>query len=226
MGLKDFFKEHVLDLGDASSPAKTAQAPNAPTPEPPSLLTDRPNYEAQVGNQLDAATVHMLEAVIAKRATPFTALVETADKLTSIITDEATRFKAAYATISNGGTRTIQSITQGIELHCADLVMESKRFAESSTEKFNDRVTKVRADAEAKREVIKSINARVLALQEQIADAQKAVDAANAEAAALLVKAETSSADIADVTKKFEQAAAHVKTNLLNKRDYLTSVLV
>ncbi len=230
MGFGDFLKKHVVDLGGDEGNG-TPQAKTAPNP----AVAKQPlNWQTTAGSSpviqqdpgFDPEMVSQLQAVVLRRATPYTALVEASNRLSGIINDEATRFKAAYASVNGGGARTIASISQAIELHCGDLEMEGKRFEQAMSAQMQERVGKAKEAADAKRAEATRLANRIEDLQRQIADAQAAGSEAVTEAASLDAAANAALDEINAVEQRFKQSVEIVKTDLVNKRAYLSTVLV
>lgn len=225
MGLKAFFKEHVIDLGGEDK-APVANEQRTVTGSLPAAMTWQPASIAPAQAGFDPEMIAQLQAVVLKRATPYTALVEASGRLAGIIQDEATRFKAAYATISSGGARTIANISQAIELHCTDLDMEGKRFEQAMNSQLADRVTKVKASADTARAAAQTLTERIADLQRQAAEAQAKITELLGQAASSDAEASAAEAELVAVKQRFDQSVEAVKTDLINKRTYLSTVLV
>lgn len=232
MGLAAFFKEHVADFGGDGDKPAVAQKPSSPRPAAPPLNWQQPTSgststaPAPQAIGFDPEMVAQLQAVVLKRATPYTALVESSARLVGIIPDEATRFKAAYANISAGGARTTGSIAAAIDVHCSDLDNEGKRFEQTMSEQLNEQVVNVRQSAQAARARSDSQTARIESLRAQIVEAQNASQQAFSEAAELDAKAANAEAEINNVKQRFDQSVEAVKADLVAKRAYLSTVLV
>jgi chromosome segregation ATPase len=169
--------------------------------------------------------VAALQKVIASRKTPYTALVEAADKLKQFIPDDVTRFKAAYAQIAGDGVRTVGNIASAIDVHINDLNGEQMRFKQSSDAQVNAKVGNLRAQVET----IVSQNAQrtqqIANLQAQIATMNQSTVDDTAKASELTNQANAAEADIAAVAQKFQAAADFLKQDLTNKKTQLTSAL-
>jgi chromosome segregation ATPase len=178
-----------------------------------------------VNSQYDPDMIAALQKVIASRKTPYTALVEAADKLKQFIPDDVTRFKAAYAQIAGDGVRTVGNIASAIDVHINDLNGEQMRFKQSSDAQVNSKVGNLRSTVES----IVSQNAQrqqqIANLQAQIATMNQSIVDDTAKASDLTNQANAAEADIAAVAQRFQAAADYLKQDLTNKKAQLTSAL-
>ena len=169
--------------------------------------------------------VTTLQKVIDNRKTPYTALLEAADKLKTVITDDTTRLKAGFAMVVGDGQRSLPSIMQAIDLHQTDLDGELMRFKASTATALTQKVGGLRSQAESLQRTREGTLANIAILEKQIADQRQSVLANENEIQELTNQAANAEAEINSVASQFESAVAAVKADLNNKKTQLSSVL-
>jgi len=141
--LKDAVFE--TDANVPASPQSTTVTPAAASPGPASPSNPQ-TYFPPSTPEADPAMLEMLRKVAYGRASSFKSILENMSKMESVIPDESTRAKAAFATMG-GDTRTPQNVLQAIDVHIQDLDGEQIKFSNTSaarkTESLNAIATKL-----------------------------------------------------------------------------------
>jgi chromosome segregation ATPase len=199
---------------DVPAPAAPAAAPVAVAPVAGATFAAPINY----GPAVNADFVAAIKKGTYARNTAFTQLLGAADKLASIIPDQNTRLKAAYATAGDG--RSVKQIADAVDIHLSDVDGEEARFKQAMDRKVADEVGGGQRRAKAAADAIAHNQQAIAQLQQQIAeltaqistfqndhaqgtqaanDAQTAIDRAAAEfkVAANAVRAELASSKAA-----------------------------
>ena len=202
----------------AAPPGWSPTLPGAP-PGPPSV---RP--PAQLFG-VDPEMVAQLRATVAKRQTPYTALMDAAKLLESFIADEQTRFKAAFAQVSAGGQRSPASMVPAIDLHIGDIDNEARAFTAMMSQQITTRVESAKHGATVARERAGQLRQRAEELQRQASEALTAAQTAEQEALSQDGQAGQAEAEIAGVQQRFTAAVEAVKADLVAKKTYLSTIL-
>jgi chromosome segregation ATPase len=201
-----FMKKALGSIIEFDAPA---QQPQTAAPVP---ITG-PSAAPVLGAGLyDATMLETLQKVVISRKTPYTALVESAAKLATVIPDETQRLKAAFVTIA-------------IDVHCSDLSGQLARFNQSSDVQVQQKAGALRSQAktltdEVARNVAEAtqINARLAALAARNAEA-------SSQAAVLNQQADTAEAEVKAVTSRFEATVTYAINDLKQKQRQLSTVL-
>jgi hypothetical protein len=159
-----------------------------------------------------------LMAVVMNRPTPYSSLTEAITALSEIPMDEATRYRSAFAVLKKTQQRTVEQITQAVDVHIAALESEKVRFSSQSQSvedseitarakevaalnlaitQANEQIDKLRADTEA----------RIRQIQDDIGSKQR-----NAEE--MSRKLEEKKRSILQTTQNFEAAVDVVRAAL------------
>lgn len=144
--------------------------------------------------------------------TALTQLITAADALQTIIPDQVTRFKAAFATAGNG--RTPNQIIAAVDIHMADVDGEEGRFKVvldqklgSEIQQLNQIVQNAEASVTAMAGEIERSQARIAELQKKMGEtAQQRNEAATAVT--------TKTAELEHTTSAFKLAANAVRGEL------------
>lgn len=223
----DRIKSMLWESDDKPAPAAPTQAapPGAAVPSAPGGAPGRPQAMGAQLFGVDPEMVAQLKAVVTKRQTPYTALMDAAKLLEAFIPDEPTRFKAAFAQVSANGQRTSASLVPAIELHLTDLDSEARAFGAMLQQQVADKVeSNVRQAAQA-REQAQALRQRAEQLQQQATEALSQAQAAETQALDADGKAGQAKAEIDGVQQRFTQAVEAVKTDLSAKKTYLSTIL-
>lgn len=156
-----------------------------------------------------------MRTAIKSRATAFTALLATADKLASVIPDANTRLKAAYATVAGEG-RDVPSILQAIEVHAADLESQRMQFSKQAEDAMKATVGSKRAELE-------TIDPSIASAQQQVQSLQQQIQALNEAIAQKNIRKGELTADIATEEQRFNAAKQQFETALTIVRAELDS---
>jgi chromosome segregation ATPase len=198
------------------------QAP-APTKAIPPIVV------APTATSQPAAHPEMLEAltkVITGRKTAYTSLLEAATKLEAVIPDQATRFKAAFVTVSGDGQRSLETINQAIEVHLRDLSGELIRFKGASEQQLTVKVGALRSKVASLSTSAASAQQRIEQLRAEIANLEQQSAAATTEAARLQQEADQAEAEVKSVVQAFEATVETVKADLVERKATLAALLV
>lgn len=173
----------------------------------------------------DPQMLEQLNAVITKRQTPFTALMESAASLAAFIPDESTRFKAAFAQISAGGQRSAASFAPAIDLHLSDIDAEARAFKTMLDKQISEKVDAIKTASAAQRSDGAFLRKRAEQLQVEAAAALQQASVADQKAQELDNQANIAQLEIDAVAKKFSSTVELVKQGLTSKRQYLSNIL-
>lgn len=171
--------------------------------------------QTQSSSAGDDKFVQALRTAIKSRATAFTALLATADKLASVIPDANTRLKAAYATVAGEG-RDVRSILQAIEVHAADLESQRMQFSKQAEDAMKVTVGSKRAELE-------TIDPSIASAQQQVQSLQQQIQALNEAIAQKNIRKGELTADIATEEQRFNAAKQQFETALTIVRAELDS---
>ena len=208
---------------EEETPTKAPQtvAPTGPANVVQSIGQPQAFGQPSINPEMAAA----LQKVIDNRKTPYTALLDAADKLKAVIPDDTTRLKAGFAMVVGDGQRSLPSIMQAIDLHQTDLDGELMRFKASTANALTQKVGGLRSRAESIQRTRESTLANIAALEKQIAENRQSVAANESEIQELTNQAASAEAEINNVASQFESAVVAVKADLNNKKTQLSSVL-
>lgn len=230
--MKNLLKNNMFWGSDDPEPPK-AQSPAAPAAAPPGWSATpaspgappaaRPPTQQLFG--IDPEMAAQLRATVAKRQTPYTALMDAAKLLESFITDEQTRFKAAFAQVSAGGQRSPASMVPAIDLHIGDIDNEARAFTAMMGQQITTRVESAKQGAAAARDRAGHLRQRAEDLQRQASEALTAAQGAEQEALDQDGKAGQAEAEITGVQQRFTAAVEAVKADLVAKKTYLSTIL-
>jgi hypothetical protein len=163
-----------------------------------------------------------LMAVVMKRPTAYAALADALAALADIPMDEATRFRSSFAVLKKTQQRTVEQLSQAIDVHLGDLESEQLRFSGQSRGAEDERVA--------------SRLAEVAALEAAVADGAREIDTLRAEtearvrrigedcaasaqrAAALRQEAEQQKQEMAQTVRDFDAASESVRRTLLDNK--------
>ncbi|MES2018001.1 MAG: hypothetical protein V4484_16050 [Pseudomonadota bacterium] len=186
------------------------------SPKAPTVTGMAPKAAAPVSiNQQMLAT---LREKITSRSTAYVTLIEAAQRLASVIPDEATRMKAAFAMVSGEGIRSVASITQAIDVHIADLEGERMRFKQASDLQTNVKSAALRKQAE-------TLATQTDCMQTEIARLQADVVKNTAQCRDLTMQADQADTEITSIAAAFDRSVDFLKADLAAKKAALSSIL-
>ncbi|MES2300212.1 MAG: hypothetical protein V4582_24475 [Pseudomonadota bacterium] len=188
-------------------------APAVPTAAAPPAL--RLATDAAPAN--NAMTAELL-AVVMSRPTAYSALADAIGALADIPMDEATRYRTSFAVLKKTQQRTVDQVTQAIDVHLGVLESEQTRFAGQSknaedaqiTARINE-VEALRREIEEGERQIEKLRTDTDALVRQIQDDQARKQT---RADALARETEQKKEAIAQTMRNFEGASAAVRSTL------------
>ena len=174
---------------------------------------------------MDSNMVATLQRVVAARKTPYTALLEAADKLKSVIPDDATRLKAAFAMISSEGQRTLDGVLQAIDIHITDVDGEGMRFKQASDSNAVAKVGALRSRVASITATRDGTLQTIANLEKEIAAQRTSIAANEQEIIQFTTQANDAEREIAILNTQFKAAIDFLKADLTNKKTQLSSVL-
>lgn len=180
---------------------------------------------AAVTSGYDQEMLATLQKVITNRKTSYTALIEASDKLKAVIPDDITRLKAAFAMISGEGQRTLDTITQALDVHSQDLSGELIRFKQASEGAVKAKVGSLRSTVQNLTASNETRTQQIANLQAQMATLQQGIAADTVKITELSGQANNAEAEIAATTEKFAAAVEYLRQDLNNKKSQLASAL-
>jgi len=204
---------------EPTPPTLQAAAPIAPTPQ------SQATASVSIPAMIDQEMVNTLQAVINGRKTAYTALLEASERLRNVIPDDVTRIKAAYAMISGDGQRSLESITQAIDVHVNDVTGEVMRFKQASEQALSTKVSALRASVSNIKATNDSRQQSIANLQQQIVALQQSITSDSTKSTELSTQADAAELEIKGVADKFVAAAEFIKTDLSSKKAQLSTVL-
>jgi len=201
----------------------TAQIPAAVSPAQTSSTVAQ--SVSSPTNMINQDMLSALQKVISNRKTPYTALVESSERLRNIIPDDVTRLKAAFATISADGARSLADVTKALDVHVQDLSGEQIKFKQMSDQAIANNVGSIRSQAKnltdsclSRATQISNLEAQIHAMTQQNIDDQ-------AKSADLTNQANVAESEINAKVKQFGDAVEFIKNDLVNKKSQLASAL-
>jgi chromosome segregation ATPase len=199
-----------VDEGEA--PKAEAPAAAGPTITSSSI----PAVPSTIGSTVNPEFIAAIKKAVFSKQTALTSLVEAADKLSNIIPDPTTRFKAAYATAGNG--RTVQQIAAAADIHLADVEGEELRFKAAVDAKLGTEIQHLEATAS-------SAATQITNLQQQLEDTQRRIiqlTQQQAEASALASQKKT---ELQLTSDQFKAAAQLVRNEIQTLRQTVVTSL-
>ena len=210
-----------------ADPMDRSRAPSLPSAKPINNKTEAvANTISPVANGMSAD----LLAVVMNRPTAYSALSEAIAALAEIPMDEATRYRSAFAVLKKTQQRTVEQITQAIEVHVGVLEAEIIRFQGQSKNQEDGEIT-------ARITEVAAINASLDQSKQQIARLRTETDARIAQlqedlnkkqlrAKELAQETEQKKLAILQTTHNFETAITTVKEILNREKTKLLQYLV
>lgn len=200
-------------------------SPDSSTQTEPQAKVSVAKSPATSDSSVDQEMLATLQNKINSRTSPYITLIEAADRLVSVIPDEATRFKAAFAMVSGDGNRSVSSITKAIDVHMSDLEGERIRFKKASDEQTMSKSASLREQAKnlAAQNVLSS--GQVERLLADIAKLQDSIVKNTAMNNDLTLQADNSEAEIKAVSAKFDRTVDYLKNDLAEKKLSLSNLL-
>lgn len=213
-----------LFIDTESTPDPTPTAPQRPQ-GPPAVASGNIRPPVSAGSSIDQEMLAALQKKITARSSPYVTLMEAAQRLATVIPDEPTRLRAAFAMVAGDGNRSVPSITQAIDVHIADLEGERIRFKNASEEQTSSKSTALRNQAASLLAQSAANTSQIERLQEEIKKLQDTLVKNAALTTDLNTQAEAAEASIKAVAMAFDRTVDFVKNDLTAKKLSLSSLL-
>jgi len=220
-GSTSSFGKKILGLfveTEESNPDQSAQS------EPPVKAINTKSTSA-VEVSVDQEMLATLQSKIKSRTSPYVTLIEAADRLVSVLPDEPTRLKAAFAMVTGDGNRSVSSITKAIDVHLSDLEGERIRFKKTSDEQTILKSASLRDQAKNLHAQNVTNTSQIERLQADIAKLQDSIIKNTALCNDLNLQADNSEAEIKAVSAKFDRTVDFLKNDLAEKKHSLSTLL-
>lgn len=202
------------------------------------LIWDKPVTEQDAPAATPTAHVNVYSASVAQdpdmvssirkatlaRKTPYTALLEAAEKLVNVIPDQATRLKAAFAMVGTE-SRSVAQIGKSLDMHVQDAEGEKLRFFQATAAKRESQVGDLKRKIVSLQTTNTNLQAEIASLQERMAKLTGDVSRNTVDISAASTEADAKESDIVKVEKQFEGAVQFVKDELEQQRRLILSTL-
>lgn len=210
----------LVDDGTTPSQPTTATTHNAAA-----AFSASPNHSAgaQVVQQ-DNEFIAVLRKAVKARPTPFTALLDAADRLAGIIPDPNMRLKAAFASVASEG-RGLREILGAIDAHVADIEGQRMQFSRSLENQRATALGSLEAEKASLDATSKSAQQQIEQMSQTIQQLQQSINANITRAAEVSVKISTETSRFTGMQSMFDSALMIVKQDLENQRGAVTSTL-
>jgi hypothetical protein len=148
-----------------------------------------------------------LMSVVMNRPTAYSSLAEAINALSDIGMDETTRYRSAFAVLKKTQQRTVDQITQAVDVHLGLLESEIVRFSGQSRNIEEEEIA-------ARQKAIGSLNNEIELASKQILQLQEEVARKQARSSELAHEAEQKQQAILKTQKNFEEAIDIVRNKL------------
>ncbi len=203
---------------DANAPA-AAQAPaTASTAQAPAKSAGA-SHQAQV---VDDEFVQALRGALKSRSTAFTALLNNADKLSSVIPDANMRLRAAFQMLEGRG---LKEILGAIDVHSADLESQRLQFARQAEEASKKAIGSKQAELDTIDPSIENAKQQIEALTRNIAALNDVIANNTARKTELTIQINEENQRFEAAKQRFETALTIVKSELEGQRAVVQSAL-
>ncbi len=214
-GLKDLVFEET-----------TNQAPiPSNTPTPPPVLVGAKASGTWPAPPSNPQLVDVIIANALKRKTPYSSLLEIADRMKDVIPDSVMRTKAAWKTMSSDSTRSTDQVVDAIGVHINDALGEEARFKQHC----NDERQKIIGPLEAQLNKLTTANeqakSEIALLQERIQSLTQAQADNIPLIATVTTNIESAKNEIDGKEAEFSRAAKLAVTQLEQIRDAMKTTL-
>ncbi len=186
-------------------------------------ISSNPTASAPAG--VTAGLANKLIQTVLGRKSAYTALMDAAEPMKSIIPDEATRTKAAFAVIHASQQRTVEQVVQAIDLHASDLEGEEMRFLQSSKEAREKGVASRQTEVFNTNSRIKSLHEEMDRANKRLADMAEELRKAEQTVVTLQTEMSAEEHKIQAVENEFRIALASAKADLDARKDRLRAWL-
>lgn len=198
--------------------------PTQPTP-PPAAVQPAKDWKPGATQVMtyDATMLDQLNAVIVGRKSAYNTLLESSQKLASLIPDETTRIKAAFATLDG---RSFVDISSAIDVHVSDLELQRNRFKQTTEQQVAQRVGSLRQTAAKCATTIEACNRRLAEITQEAERLQQQIAEAKAQGAQAESDANAAEVEIRNVEARFNATVDYAVKDLTFKKQNLSTVLV
>lgn len=198
-------------------PEAPAAAPPPKTLPPPTAapVSAVPGVAVAPAPLADNKLIGVLKSAALARKTVLTGVIEQADKLAAVITNDSQRIQAAATVTANV---TVESINQAAGTHLADLNNERARFSRELGQLVDTKVTQVQARAA-------NLESQIAGFQAEIERLNASIAAASAQAAEARAQADQANIELAQEQQNFEAAVAEVTRYIETTRDSINGVI-
>ena len=166
--------------------------------------------------------VDMVKAKAIERKTPFTALLESSDKLIKVLPDQKVRVQAAMAIVMGEG-RTLQQILQAIDVHMSDIDGERLGFLKATEAKqkqdlgdITNQINITNQQVETSKTLSQQYKLKIAELDQETVIANENLVKLNTDLAAKTTEFDT-------ITAQFETAVKIVKNELVDQKSLINS---
>lgn len=209
-------------------PATATPTQIAPQAAVPASTNSAGTYIPAIVNSMapDPEMIAGLQQTVAKKPSPYSAFLESTQKLEGIIPDETMRLKAAIASITGDGKRTSDSILSAIDMHISDVEGQRLLFKGASDQRRRAEIDAPKARADSLRAQNTNIAANIEDLQKKIQAMQEQAMTNDSEAQTLDAQSQAANVDITSVENRFGLSVDWVKNELAAKKQLLSSVVI
>lgn len=208
-------------IWEDTKPAAPAPAAQSPVTAP--ISSGVPTSPVATYSTVNQDMVKAIKANTLSRKTPYTALLEAADKLANVIPDPITRMKAAYAMV--GEQRTVDAIMKAIDIHVSDVDGEKLRFTQSTEQKRTAELGSLKQQASQLAASTDQMQKEIVSLQERIQMLSGNVTTNITKGNELDAQISARNIEFDTVARDFELAAQTVRNELEQQRVAVTSTL-
>lgn len=218
MGIMDYILVDPNKGKEAPKPtAGQAAAAAQPLAQPASHPASSP-----VG--VNADMVNTLKQATFRRVTSYTTLLETAQRLVSVIADPMMRLRAAYATV-NGAGRDVAAIAAAIDMHISDLETERQKFKSGVDQKRTNELGTMKQSMVTLNQSNEQLKQSIESIRSQIAGLEQQIQTNTTEISTTNGKVSQREAELARVEQEFDTAATYVRTELEQQKATIVTTL-
>jgi predicted nucleic acid-binding Zn-ribbon protein len=198
-------------------------APKTVAPDPLAAAA-RPLGTSTAAPAQNNEFVTALRAAIKARPTAFTALLQSSDKLASVIPDPSMRLKAAYEMVRGDG-RGINELLQAIEIHAQDLAQQQRQFDAASERKKTEVLATTQAELTNLGTGIDSARTQIAALTSQLQSLNQLISDNTVRQGELSQKIAAEEQHFVFAKQQFAAALSLVTSELSGQKAIISSTL-
>ncbi len=208
--LKGFIFEEDTNTKTNQAPAPSSSSVSTGTPVQASAPT------------IDDEFVQALRAALKARSTAFTALLNNADKLSTVIPDANMRLRAAFQMLEGRG---LKEILGAIDVHSADLESQRMQFARQAEEASKSAIGSKQLELDTIDPAIQNAQQQIEMLTRNIAALNETIAQKNSRKAELTIQISEENQRFESAKQRFETALTIVKSELEGQRAIIQSAL-